>query len=75
MGAKGVADGTKLIMNKAYHLKEITSIGNKIIPTMWVTVDKVAKGEKVGAAIDISNTVANWIKNITSYYNEKQLLN
>ncbi|MBY7024163.1 MULTISPECIES: hypothetical protein [Clostridium] len=66
IGAKGVKSGVKKIADESYHFKEVTSIGNKIIPTISVPVNNVSKAEKIGAGMDISNTIAGWIDKIFS---------
>ncbi|OSA97903.1 UNVERIFIED_ORG: hypothetical protein B2H98_06635 [Clostridium botulinum] len=66
IGAKGVKSGVKKIADESYHFKEVTSIGNKIIPTISVPVNNVSKADKIGAGMDISNTAAGWIDKIFS---------
>ncbi len=66
IGANGVKAGVKKFADKSYHFKEVTSIWNKIIPTISVPVNNVSKAEKVGASMDISNTVSGWVDKIFS---------
>lgn len=65
-GAKGVKDGAKKIVDNSYKIKEITSIGDKIIPTISVPVNNISNAEKIGAVADISNTVGNWVNKVKS---------
>lgn len=71
MGVKGVTIGIGVIADKSYSLKEITNFGDKILPPFTVRVNNVSKAKKVGKAISIANTNANWAKKINAEFNKK----
>ncbi|MGN2337635.1 hypothetical protein ACTFIN_05860 [Clostridium cagae] len=71
-GAKGVSGGVKKIADTSYKFKEVTSIGNTIIPTISIPVNNVSKTEKIGASMDISNTVAGWVDKVVGNDDDKK---